>query len=164
MKWMKLAACTGVLGAMATGAEALTQEPPAVLTKAIRKQLDAQLPGWTVAAAPACAAGANPVTSDIDFDRSIDVAMVVDTPGGEPHIVVAMPRVVDGARAFDLGPLSAIAGATHVVVLPQGRPVRWPGAMLDDYLSGPTFAAASCAGPVVAFVWTGYGFRTVPVS
>jgi len=168
MKYLKLAAWAGGLGVFVSAAvisvSAVTQVPPEVVTKAIRKQMDRQFPaGWAVAGVPGCAGASNPAVADIDFDQSPDVAMVVQT-GGESHVAIAMPRVLGGAIVFDLGPLSAIPGATHLVVLPQGRVVSAPDAMLVDYLSGPTFAAASCDGPLVAFVWTGYGFRRLTVA
>jgi len=167
MKYSQLAAWAGGLGVFFTAAvisvSAATQVEPEGVTKAIRKQMDRQFTGWAIAGVPGCVGASNPITADIDFDQSPDVAMVVQT-GGESHVVIAMPRVLGGAIVFDLGPLSAIPGATHLVVLPQGRVVSAPGAMLVDYLSGPTFAAASCDGPLVAFVWTGYGFRRVTVA
>jgi hypothetical protein len=49
-------------------------------------------------------------------------------------------------------------------VLPLGTPIRGPGDMFDNYLSGPTFVAASCDKPLIAFVWTGYGFRPRPIK
>lgn len=167
MKYSKLAAWAGALGVFvsaAVGVSAVTQEQPEAISKAIRKQMDRQFAEWAVVGAPTCAGASNPTVADIDFDQSPDVAMVVRTDGGEPHVVIAMPRVLGGAIVHDLGPLSAIPGATHLVVLPQGRVVSEAGAMLVDYLSGPTFAAASCEGPLVAFVWTGYGFRRVTVA
>lgn len=85
--------------------------------------------------------------------------MVVNTPGGEPRIVVVLPRVIGGAVVHDMGPLAAVAGATHEVVVPLGTAVRDAGAMFDDYLSGPTFAAASCDKAIAAFVWSGNRFR-----
>jgi hypothetical protein len=168
MKVLKPAVLAGVLGVFfgvsSLGAVAPQQDPPEMLTKAIRKSLDKQFPGWTLAPAPACPTATMPATADIDFDQSIDVAMVVTVPGGEPHMVVALPRVIGGSIVHDLGPVSAFPGATHLVVLPLGTAVRGPGDMFDNYLSGPTFAAASCEKPLVAFVWTGYGFRPRPIA
>jgi hypothetical protein len=168
MNVLKPAAWAGVLGVFlgvsSVGAFVSPQEPPEVLTKAIRKMLDKQFPGWTLAPAPACPAATQLATADIDFDQSTDVAMVVTVPGGEPHMVVALPRVIGGSIVHDLGPLSGVPGATHLVVLPLGTPIRGPGDMFDNYLSGPTFVAASCDKPLVAFVWTGYGFRPRPIK
>lgn len=147
-----------------SGSGAIAQEPAADLSKDLRKKLAEQFPGWTLAAAPACAASANVVTADIDFDQHADTALLVQMPSGATHVVVVLPRVIDNAVLHDLGPVSAIAGATHLSVLPLGHPVRRPGAMFDDYLSGPTFAVSSCEGPLVAFAWTGYSFRPVPVT
>lgn len=141
------------------GATVPVQDPPEVLTKAIRKHLDKQFPAWTLAPAPACPGAVSPATADIDFDQETDAAFVVTTQGGEARMLVAMPRVIGGAIVHDLGPLSDVPGATHLVVVPLGTVVREPGAMFDDYLSGPTFAAASCEKPLVAYKWTGYGFR-----
>ena len=152
------------LGVTLHGAAAPMQDPPEVLTKEIRKQLDTQFPAWSAAPAPVCAGAASPATADIDFDREADVALVVTTQGGEPRVVIAMPRVIGGAILHDLGPLAAVPGATHLVVLPLGTPVREPGAMFDDYLSGPTFAAASCEKALVAYMWNGYGFRSRQVK
>lgn len=151
-----LCACLGVT---LNGAIALAQDPPEVLTKAIRKNLDKQFPEWTLAAAPICPGAVSPATADIDFDQEPDAAFVLTTQGGEARVVIALPRVIGGSVVHDLGPLSAVPGATHLVVLPLGTVVREPGAMFDDYLSGPTFAAASCEKALVAYVWTGYGFR-----
>lgn len=168
MKRLKPAGWAGALCVFLMAASswipAIAQEPQAELAKAIRKQLDKQFDGWTVAPAPACPGASSHAAADIDFDRSGDVALIVNTPAGEPRVVIAMPRVIGGAIVHDMGPLAAIPGATHVVVLPQGRVVRAPGAMFDDHLSGPTFAVASCERPIVAFVWTGYSFRKIPVS
>lgn len=167
MKSSKPAAWAGVLGVFLSAAvisvSAAIQSQSEAISKTIRKQMDRQFAEWSVAAAPGCAGATNPAIADIDFDQSADVAMVVRTDTGASHVVIAMPRVVGGAIVHDLGPLSAVPGATHLVVLAQGRVVSAPGAMLVDYLSGPTFAAASCDGPLVAFVWTGYGFRRVTV-
>lgn len=146
------------------GSTATAQEPAVDLSKELRKKLAAQFPGWTPAPAPACAASANVVQADIDFDQQDDTALLVQLPSGATHVVVALPRVINDAVLHDLGPVSAFAGATHLAVLPTGHPVRGPGAMFDDYLSGPTFAVASCDAPLVALVWTGYGFRPVPVT
>lgn len=149
------------------GVGAVAQDPTDSVSKTIRKKVDAQFPGWTLVPAPVCTAGvasAAVTTADIDFDQSVDVAMVVQTPSGAPHVVVAMPRVIGGAIVHDLGPLASVPGATHITVLPQGYAVRARHDMFDNYLSGPTFAAASCEGPLVAFVWTGYSFRPVPVT
>lgn len=163
MKVLKPAAWAGVLcvflGVTLNGATAPSQKSPEVLTKAIRKHLDKQFPAWTLAAAPACQGAVSPATADIDFDQETDAAFVVTTQGGEARVVIAMPRIIGGAIVHDLGPLSAVPGATHLVVLPVGTVVREPGAMFDNYLSGPTFAAASCDKVLVAYVWTGYGFR-----
>lgn len=168
MNSLKPAAWAGVLcvflGVTLNGAAAPLQDPPEVLTKAIRKQLDKQFPAWTVAAAPACQGAASTATADIDFDQEPDAGLVVTTQGGEARVVIAMPRVIGGAIVHDLGPLAAVPGATHLVVLPLGTVVREPGAMFDDYLSGPTFAAASCEKALVAYVWNGYGFRSRPVK
>ena len=168
MKYSRLAALAGGLGvflcAAAISVSATPQGESEGISKAVRKQMDKQFDVWSVAGVTGCAGASNPTVADIDFDQSTDVAMVVQADGGEPHVVIAMPRVLGGAIVHDLGPLSAIPGATHLVVLPQGRVVSEPGAMLVDYLSGPTFAAASCEGPLVAFVWTGYGFRRVTVN
>lgn len=147
-----------------SGSTTTAQEPAVDLSKDVRKKLTAQFPGWTLAAAPACAASANVVKADIDSDQQGDTALLVQLPSGATHVVVALPRVINDAVVYDLGPVSTFAGATHLVVLPTGHPVRGPGAMFDDYLSGPTFAVSSCGAPVVAFVWTGYGFRPVPVT
>ncbi len=168
MKVLKPVALAGVLGVFcgvsSVGAFAPPQDSPEVLTKAIRKSLDKQFPGWTLAQAPACPVATAPATADIDFDLSTDIAMVVTVPSGEPHMVAALPRVIGGSIVHDLGPLSSVPGATHLVVLPLGTAVRGPGDMFDNYLSGPTFAAASCEKPLVAFVWTGYGFRPRPIQ
>ena len=169
MNVFKPAAWAGVLGVFlgvsSLGAVAPQQDPPEVVTKTIRKSLDKQFPDWTLVQAPACPAAVNaPATADIDFHQSTDLAIIVTVPGGEPHMVVALPRVIGGSIVHDLGPLSAVPGATHIVVLPLGTAVRGPGDMFDNYLSGPTFAAASCEKPLVAFVWTGYGFRPRPIT
>ena len=168
MKILKPAAWAGVLGVFfgmsAVGAVTLQPPAPDVLTKTIRKTMDKQFPGWTMAPAATCPAASAPATADIDFDQSADVALIVTVPGGEPQMVVVMPRVIGGAVVHNLGPLSAVPKATHLVVLPLGTSIRGPGDMFDDYLSGPTFAAASCEGPLVAFVWSGYGFRQRPIS
>jgi hypothetical protein len=167
MRFSKPAAWAGALcvflSGLSSGLSAVMQDPPEVLTKVIRSQVDEQFPDWTLVASPACATPGGPAAADIDFDQSTDVALVATTPAGEPRVLIAMPRVIGGAIVHDLGPLSEIPGATHVVVLPQGRVVRAAGAMFDDYLSGPTFAAASCERPLMAFVWNGYGFRRVEV-
>lgn len=162
MKVMNPAGWAGVLCVslgVALGASAPVQDPPEVLTKSIRKKLDKQFPAWTLPAAPACP-GAQPATADIDFDQQTDAGLVVATQGGEARAVIVLPRVIGDAVVHDLGPLSAVPGATHLVVLPLGTVVREAGAMFDDYLSGPTFAAASCDKALVAYVWNGYGFRT----
>ncbi|MCC7186831.1 MAG: hypothetical protein IT185_11345 [Acidobacteria bacterium] len=169
MNVLKPAGWAGVLcvffGVAFVGATPALQDPPEVVTKAMRKALDQQFPEWATAPAAACPTAVDtPATADVDFDMETDVAMIVAVPGGEPHMVVAMPRVIAGSIVHDLGPLSAIPGATHLVVLPLGTAVRGPGDMFNDYLSGPTFAAASCDKPLVAFVWTGYGFRKRPIS
>jgi len=168
MNVLKPAGWAGVLyvflGATLAGATAPAQDPPGALTKAIRKTLDKQFSGWTPAPAPSCPGATALATADIDFDQSIDVAMVVTVAGGAPQIVVAMPRVIGGAIVHNLGPLSAVPGATHLVVLPLGTAIRGPGDMFDNYLSGPTFAASSCEKPLIAFEWTGYGFRPRPVK
>lgn len=168
MNVLKPAVWAGVLcvffGVTLNGATAPFQDPPEVLTKAIRKHLDRQFPEWTLAAAPACQGAVSPATADIDFDTETDAALVVTTQGGEARVVIAMPRVIDGAIVHDLGPLAAVPGATHMVVLPLGTAIREAGAMFDDYLSGPTFAAASCEKALVAYVWTGYGFRVRPLK
>jgi len=167
MKYLKLAAWAGGLGVFVSAAvisvPAATQAQPEVVTKAIRKQMDRQFAGWTMAGVPGCVGASNPAIADIDFDTSPDLAMVVQTSTGEPRFVIAMPRVLGGAIVHDLGPVSDVPGATHFVVLPQGRVVSAPDSMLKDYLSGPTFAAASCDGPLVAFAWTGYGFRRLAI-
>jgi hypothetical protein len=163
MKELKPAVWAGVLGVFlgvsAFGVFAAPQDPPEVLTKAIRKTLDKQFPEWTAAPAPTCPSATPQATADIDFDQSADVALIVTVPGGAPQMVVALPRVIGGSIVHDLGPLSAVPGATHMVVLPLGTATRGAGDMFDNYLSGPTFAAASCEKPLIAFEWTGYGFR-----
>lgn len=168
MNLLKPAAWAGVLcvflGVTLNGAAAPSQAPPEVLTKAIRKHLDKQFPAWTLASAPACQGAVSPATADIDFDQETDAAFVVTTQGGEARVVIAMPRLIGGAIVHDLGPLAAVPGATHMVVLPLGTVVREAGAMFDDYLSGPTFAVASCEKALVAYMWTGYGFRARPVK
>lgn len=167
MKTVNPAAWAGVLCVslgVALGATAPVQEPPEVLTKTVRKHLDKQFPAWTLAAPPACPAAVAPATADIDFDKEMDAALVLSTQGGEARAVVVMPRVVGGAVVHDLGPLSAVPGATHLVVVPLGTVVRDAGSMFDDYLSGPTFAAGSCEKPLVAYAWTGYGFRARPIK
>ena len=168
MNVLKPAGWAGVLcvflGVTLTGAMAPSQDPPEVLTKAIRKHLDKQFPAWTLAPVPACQGAVSPATADIDFDQETDAAFVVTTQGGEARVVIAMPRIVGGAIVHDLGPLAAVPGATHMVVLPLGTAVREAGAMFDDYLSGPTFAAASCEKALVAYMWNGYGFRVRPVK
>ena len=167
MKVMNPAVWAGVLCVslgMTLGATAPLQDPPEVLTKSIRKKLDKQFPAWTLTAAPACQGAASPATADIDFDLETDAAFIATTEGGEARVVITLPRVIGDAVIHDLGPLSAVPGATHMVVLPLGTVVREPGAMFDDYLSGPTFAAASCDKALVAYVWTGHGFRTRPVK
>lgn len=155
--------CVGMSGATALAQEPATS-PIATVSKDVRKKLDDTFPGWTLAAAPACAASAAIVSADIDFDQFADTALLVQMPSGATHIVVALPRVINAAVVHDLGPVTAIPGATHLSVLPLGRAVRRPGTMFDDYLSGPTFAVASCERPLVAFTWSGYGFRSVPVT
>ncbi len=152
------------LSVVMSGASAAGQEPTVTVSKDLQKKLTKQFPGWTLAAAPACAASAGMVSADIDFDQQADTALLVQMPSGATHVVVALPRVVNVAVLHDLGPLSAVAGATHLSVLPLGHAVRRPGAMFDDYLSGPTFAVSSCDAPLVAYVWTGYSFRPVPVT
>ena len=167
MKVMNPAGWAGVLCVslgVALGASAPMQDPPEVLTKSIRKKLEKQFPAWTLAAAPACPGASSPATADIDFDQQTDAAFVVATQGAEAHVVIVLPRVIDDAVIHDLGPLSAVPGATHLVVLPLGTKVRDAGAMFDDYLSGPTFAAASCEKALVAYSWTGYGFRARPLK
>ncbi|HQX81253.1 MAG TPA: hypothetical protein PKW63_05810 [Vicinamibacterales bacterium] len=166
MKMMKPAGWAGVLGVFlgvtVHGGVQDRSDVPDVMTKTITEQLDDEIPGWTMVSAPACGP-AGPASADIDSDKSLDVAMVVNTPGGEARIVVVLPRVVGGAVVHDLGPLAAVSGATHVVVVPLGTAVRDPGAMFDDYLSGPTFAAASCEKALTAFPWAGTGFRQRPL-
>jgi hypothetical protein len=169
MNVLKPAAWAGVLcvslGMSTLGAFAPQPDSPDVLTKALRKSIDKQFPDWTLAPAPACAAAVESTASaDIDFDQSTDVAMVVTVPGGEPQMMVALPRVVGDSVVHKLGPLSAVPGATHLVVLPLGTAIRGPYDMFDDYVSGPTFAAASCEKPLIAFVWSGNGFRERPVK
>jgi hypothetical protein len=162
MKVMNPAGWAGVLCVslgVALGASAPMQDPPEVLTKSIRKKLDKQFSAWSLAAAPACPGAASSATADIDFDQNLDTGLVVTTHGGEARVVIVLPRVIGDAVVHDLGPLSAVPGATHLVVLPLGTVVREAGAMFDDYLSGPTFAAASCEKALVAYSWTGYGFR-----
>ncbi len=162
MKVMNPAGWAGVLCVslgVALGASAPVQDPPEVLTKSIRKKLDKQFPAWTLTAAPACPGAPSPATADIDFDQQPDAGVAVTTQGGEARVVIVLPRVIGDAVVHDLGPLSAVPGATHMVVLPLGTVVRDAGAMFDDYLSGPTFAAASCEKALVAYSWTGYGFR-----
>lgn len=143
-------------------APAAAQGRPEALTKPIQGQLDKKWPDWTLAEAPSCAE--TPVAVDINFDGADDLGLLIVPVDGAARLVVAMPQVIGGATLHDLGPLSDVPGATHFTVLPQGRPFRAPGAMLVDYLSGPTFAAASCGEPLVAFVWTGRGFRPVPLK
>lgn len=156
------------LGIVISGAVAIGQEPAAALSatvsKDLRKKLDDAFPGWTMAAAPACAPNAAIVSADIDFDQQADTAFLVQMPSGVIHVMVSLPRVVDKLVLHDLGPLNAVAGGTHLSVQPLGRAVRRPGTMFDDYLSGPTFAVSSCERPLVAFAWSGYGFRSVPVT
>lgn len=168
MNVRKPAVLAGVLGVFfsVTGA-AETRVPQGsqdAIPKAIQKKLDKEREGWAVAAAPACQGAATVATADIDFDQATDAAMVLASGGAEPRIVIALPRVIGDAAVHDLGPLSAVPGATHLVVMPLGTAVREPGAMFDDYLSGPTFAAASCEKALVAYVWNGYGFRARPLK
>lgn len=145
------------------GARVMVQDPPVELTKAVRKALDTTFPGWALVPPPACVSASTPASADINFDLLPDLGLVITTASGETRLVVVMPRSVGRPVVHDLGLASSTAGATHVTVLPTGRPFRRPAAMFDDYLSGPTFAAASCSRPLAAFLWTGYGFRAVPL-
>lgn len=146
------------------------QQPAGVaLPKDIRKAIDDRWHGWELAKldsqALACRhdASGSPavVQGDLDDDGRPDSALLIKTAQGV-RLVAALTRV-DEVLLFEVDSLGNAASDGFLKLEPQGAKFSTPDGLVEDYFPADTLTVSRCAGPRVAYFWTGLGFDKIEI-